>query len=126
MRISDWSSDVCSSDLEGDHVADRLGAGHQRGDAIDAEGDAAVRRRAVPERVEQEAELRLGLLRADAQQLAHRALHRRALVADRTAAYLAPAAHHAVSTPDCRPRIPAQVRPPPDRRPALRVSLTAG
>src|SRR3546814_17492915 len=27
MRISDWSSDVCSSDLAGDHAADDGGAG---------------------------------------------------------------------------------------------------
>jgi hypothetical protein len=44
---------------EGDHVADRLGAGHQRDDAVQAEGQAAVRRRAVLQRVEQEAELGL-------------------------------------------------------------------
>ena len=43
---------------ERDHVADRLGAGHQHDDAVEAERDAAVRRRAVLERVEQEAELR--------------------------------------------------------------------
>ena len=43
---------------EGDHVADRLGAGHQRDEAVEAERDAAVRRRAVLQRVEQEAELR--------------------------------------------------------------------
>ena len=42
---------------KGDHVADRLGARHQRDDAVEAEGDAAVRRRAVLQRVEQEAEL---------------------------------------------------------------------
>ena len=42
---------------EGDHVADRLGAGHQHDQAVQAEGQAAVRRRAVLQRVEQEAEL---------------------------------------------------------------------
>jgi hypothetical protein len=47
---------------EGDHVADRLGAGHHGDDAVEAEGQAAVRRRAVLERVEQEAELGLLLL----------------------------------------------------------------
>src|SRR3546814_15348442 len=31
MRISDWSSDVCSSDLQADHGADTLGDG---GDAL--------------------------------------------------------------------------------------------
>jgi hypothetical protein len=46
---------------EGDHVADRLGLGHQRDEAVQAEGQAAVRRRAVLQRVEQEAELELRL-----------------------------------------------------------------
>src|SRR5690606_39690554 len=46
---------------ECDHVADRLGAGHQRGDAVDAEGDATVRGRAIAQRLEQEAEFRLRL-----------------------------------------------------------------
>ena len=40
-----------------DHVADRLDAGHHRDHAVEAERDAAVRRRAVRQRVEQEAEL---------------------------------------------------------------------
>src|ERR1700752_3201064 len=44
---------------EGDHVADRIGLGHQRHQAIQAEGQAAMRRGAVLERVEQEAELGL-------------------------------------------------------------------
>ena len=46
---------------EGDHVADRVGAGEPLDDAVDAVGDAAVRRRAVAQRLEQEAEARLGL-----------------------------------------------------------------
>jgi hypothetical protein len=36
-----------------------LGLGHQRHQAVQAEGQAAVRRRAVLQRVEQEAELDL-------------------------------------------------------------------
>src|SRR3546814_11120937 len=58
MRISDWSSDVCSSDLEGEaaHRADRAGAdrgavvvrslviGHVR--EAEADGDGIVWRRA--------------------------------------------------------------------------------
>src|SRR3546814_2542588 len=32
MRISDWSSDVCSSDLEARHPAGRAGAPCRRGD----------------------------------------------------------------------------------------------
>ena len=31
---------------EGNHIADRLGAGHERADTVDTEGDATVRRRA--------------------------------------------------------------------------------
>src|SRR5256712_14012110 len=50
---------------EGDDVADRLGAGHHRDDAVQAEGDAAVRRRAVLQRIEQEPEFLPRLFRAD-------------------------------------------------------------
>src|SRR5258708_15564608 len=42
---------------ERDHVADLVHARHQRDEAIQAEGDAAVGRRAVRQRVEQEPEL---------------------------------------------------------------------
>ena len=42
---------------EGDHVADLLDAGHQRHQAVEAEGDPAMRRRALSECVEQETEL---------------------------------------------------------------------
>ncbi|KAG1241167.1 hypothetical protein G6F68_016956 [Rhizopus microsporus] len=52
---------------EGDHVADRFGAGHHRDDAVQAEGDAAVRRRAVLQRIQQVAELLAGFLGADLQ-----------------------------------------------------------
>ena len=41
---------------ERDHVADRVGAGEPLDDAVEAVGDAAVRRRAVAKRLEQEAE----------------------------------------------------------------------
>src|SRR3954469_18519428 len=41
---------------KGDHVADRVAAGGDRDDAVDAVGDAAVRRGAVAERLEEEAE----------------------------------------------------------------------
>jgi hypothetical protein len=43
---------------ERDHFADRRLAAHQRHDAVEAERDAAVRRRAVFERVQEEAESR--------------------------------------------------------------------
>ena len=50
---------------EGDHVADRLRAGEPLDDAVDPVGDAAVRRRPVAQRLEQEAEARLGRLGVD-------------------------------------------------------------
>src|SRR5258705_4755476 len=42
-----------------DHVAQRGRAGEDHRQAVDAEGDAAVRRRAEAERLEKKAELRL-------------------------------------------------------------------
>ena len=62
---------------EGDHVADRVGAGEALDDAVEAVGDAAVRRRAVAQRLEQEAEARLGFLRVDAERGEDLALQRR-------------------------------------------------
>src|SRR5258706_11183386 len=56
---------------KGDHVADRLGAGHHGDDAIETEGDASVRRRAVLQRLEQESELLLGFLRPDGKSPEH-------------------------------------------------------
>src|ERR1700754_3663334 len=50
---------------ERDHVALRFGAGHQHHEAVEADRDAAVRRRAVLQRVEQEAKLELRLFRVD-------------------------------------------------------------
>src|SRR5262245_11344644 len=50
---------------ERDDVADRLGSGYQRGEAIETERDPAVRRRAVPEGVEPECELLPRLRLAD-------------------------------------------------------------
>src|SRR4051794_4466322 len=47
---------------EGHHLADRVGAGECRGQPVEAEGDATVRRRAVTERLEQEPELALRLV----------------------------------------------------------------
>ena len=49
---------------ERDDLADRLAGADQRHDAVDAHRDAAVRRRAVLQRVEQEAEPAVGLLLA--------------------------------------------------------------
>ena len=52
-------------------------AGEQHDHPVPAEGDAAVRRRAVLERVEQEAELGPGLLGGQADHVEDRLLHRR-------------------------------------------------
>src|SRR5690606_12991237 len=70
---------------EGDDLADRVGTREQRDRAVPAERDAAVRRRAVLERVEQEAELLLGLLGADAHDLEDALLHVLAVDTDRAA-----------------------------------------
>src|SRR5581483_1970947 len=49
-----------------DHVAQRFGAAQKHREPVDAEGDAAVGRRAVAQRFEEKPELRLRLFRADA------------------------------------------------------------
>ena len=50
---------------EGDHVADVVLARQQHDDAVDAGRDAAVRRRAVLERLQQVAEAGVGLFFAE-------------------------------------------------------------
>ena len=52
---------------EGDDFADRFFAGEEHDDAVDAERDAAVRRRAVGQRVEEEAEAAARLFFAEAE-----------------------------------------------------------
>ena len=73
---------------EGDHVADRVGAGEPLDDAVEPVGDAAVRRRAVAQRLEQEAEARLGFLGVDPERGEDLLLHVGAVDADRAAAHL--------------------------------------
>src|SRR5712692_108400 len=80
---------------EGDDVPDRFGARHQGHHAVEAEGDAAVRRRAVLQRIEQEAELRALVLGRDFQGAKHLLLHLLAMDAHRAAADL-PAVEHRV------------------------------
>src|SRR5258708_1997466 len=60
---------------KGDDVADRLAAGHHRDDAVQAEGDAPVRRRAVLQRLEQKAEFLLCLRCDDRKPAEHLRLH---------------------------------------------------
>src|SRR5687768_16854517 len=83
---------------EGDYVADRVSARHQHGEAVDAKGDAAMRRRAVLERLEQEAELVLRLLGIDAEHPEHRRLHLLAVYANRATADLRAVQHEVVGT----------------------------
>src|SRR3546814_10763928 len=68
MRISDWSSDVCSSDL----------------DAVDTRRRAAVRRRAELERVDNAAEIRIDVGLAVTRDLECLVHDIRAVVPDRT------------------------------------------
>src|SRR2546427_6077215 len=60
---------------KGDDVADRFGARHHGHDAVQAEGDAAVWRRAVLQRFEQKPELLLRFLRPDRERAEHLRLH---------------------------------------------------
>src|SRR5690349_5825170 len=62
---------------ERDHVADLLDAGHQRHHPIEPESDASVRRGAVGERIEEEAELLALVLGRDLQRAEHLLLHLR-------------------------------------------------
>jgi len=56
---------------EGDDVADRLGTAHQGDETVETEGEATVRRRAIFQRIEQEAELVLTLCLADVERGEH-------------------------------------------------------
>ena len=71
---------------EGDHVADGAGSGEQHHQAVEAEGNAAVRGRAEFKSAEQEAELLLRLFFSNAEQIEHLGLHVRGVNADGAAA----------------------------------------
>ena len=90
---------------EGDHVADRLGAGHHRHDPVETEGQATVRRRAIAQRIEQEAELGLGLLGIDGQRPEDLALHLLAVDAHRATADLPAIERQVISLGDAGTRI---------------------
>jgi len=60
---------------ERNHFANRLGAGHQRHQAIKTKGNAAVRRRTIGQRIKQKAELGARFLRRNAQCGEHLRLH---------------------------------------------------
>src|SRR4051795_2212913 len=80
---------------ERDDLADRVAPAEQRHDAVDAHRDAAVRGRAVAQRVEQEAEAAVGVLLAQPDDLEDLALDLGRVDADRAAAEL-PAVDHEV------------------------------
>ncbi|CAM2152284.1 conserved hypothetical protein [Paraburkholderia tropica] len=94
---------------ERDHVADRVGAGHHRDDAVQTERDTAVRRRAVLQRVQQEAELRTRFFRTDLQRAEHLALHVFLIDTDRTAADFPAIQHHVVSLREAAARVRFQI-----------------
>ncbi len=81
---------------EGDHVADRLGSGHQRDEAVQAEGQTTVWRRAVLQGVEQVAKLGLRVFRRDLERSEHLALHISTVDTHRAAAQLPAVEHHVV------------------------------
>src|SRR6266850_178752 len=64
---------------EGNHLADGCLAGENRDDAVEAERDAAMGRRPVLQRLEEEAEPRLRLLAGDAEALKDARLQRGAV-----------------------------------------------
>lgn len=83
---------------EGDYFTDRLGAGHQHHQTVQTEGQTTVRRRAVFQGVEQEAELLFLFRFADTQQTEHRLLHFLAVDTDRTATQFGAVQDHVVGT----------------------------
>ncbi len=80
---------------ERDHLADVLLAGEDRDQAVDPDGESAVRRRAEFERVEEETELAIGLLLVDAEQREDAPLLVALVDSDRTGPEL-PAVEHEV------------------------------
>src|SRR5687768_13893633 len=73
---------------ERDDLAQALGAREQHGDTVQPDRDAAVRRSAVLQGLEQKAELRLRLFALGAEHLEHALLHGALVNADRPAAKL--------------------------------------
>src|SRR5690606_20737567 len=94
---------------EGNHVADRFTAGHQHDHAIQAEGQATVRRRTELECIQQEAKFLVGFLVADTERLEHGALHRRIEDTDRPTAQLGAVEHQVVGTRQRLARLVDQV-----------------
>ena len=96
---------------ERDDLADRALVRQQRDDPVEAERDAAVRRRAVLERLEEEPESQLRLLLADVEQREDPALQRRVVNTDAAAADLAAVQHQIVRLGAHRARARARAWP---------------
>src|SRR5664280_940985 len=71
-----------------DHVPDGVRTGEPLAEPVQAEGDSAVRRRAVAKRLQQEAELCVGLHPAQSDHVEHPLLHLGPVDTDRAAADL--------------------------------------
>src|SRR5207244_7913222 len=82
---------------EGHDIADGFGATDDHDEAVEAEGDSAVGRRAEAQRAQQMAELRLSILRTDPERFEHSFLQLRLVDAHAAAADLNAVQHHVVS-----------------------------
>ncbi|RMR55269.1 hypothetical protein ALP83_05645 [Pseudomonas syringae pv. actinidiae] len=94
---------------ERNHFTNRLRAGHQHHQTVQTKRQTTVRRSAVFQGVEQEAELLLLLVFGDTQQTEDRLLHFLAVDTNRTAAQLGTVKHHVVGTRQRRRRIGFQL-----------------
>src|SRR3954447_17422228 len=106
---------------EGDHLADRLDARQQRGEPVPPEGRAGVRRRAVGEGLQEEAEPLPGLLAGHPQRLEHPLLQRGVVDTDRAAHDLVAVDHHVVGVRERRTLVLGEVLPPLGRGRGERV-----
>src|ERR1700760_90322 len=81
---------------EGDDLPDVVAPGQDRNDAVDPEGDAAVRGCAGLQSVQEEPEARLAPLLVDAKEPEDARLHVGAMVTDRAAADLVAVEHEVI------------------------------
>src|SRR5688500_4169299 len=94
---------------ERDHVTDRIAAGEQRDGPVEPERDAAKGWRAVPQRLEQEAETRVRLILGHAERFEHAPLYVWRVDTDRPTADLGPVHHQVVGAAAPCPRIRVEV-----------------
>ena len=91
---------------EGDEVADTILAAEQSAKAVEAEGEACVRRCAVLEGVHKESELFLGLLVSEAEGLEHLLLKLAIMDTDGASTNLGAVKHYVVGvSPDIAPSL---------------------